>query len=132
MKEKAEAQLSDLRKAEVNNRHNFEMLKQSLEDQSAADSKDLQEEKAAKASATEAQATAQGDLEVTTKDLANSKQQLATAHATCMQVATDHEATVAGRKEELGAIAQAQKVLQEKKIRCSVPDLFVLAVEIAK
>ena len=32
MKEKAEGQLSDLRKAESASRHNFEMLKQSLED----------------------------------------------------------------------------------------------------
>ena len=87
MKEKAEAQLSELRKAEVNNRP--------------------------KACATEAKATAQCDLEVTTKDLTNSKQQLATAHSTCLQVATDHEAIVAGRKEELSAIAQTQKILQD-------------------
>ena len=33
MKEKAEGQLSDIRKAESSSRHNFEMLKQSLEDQ---------------------------------------------------------------------------------------------------
>ena len=31
--EKAEAQLSDLRKQEVDARHNYEMLKQSLEDE---------------------------------------------------------------------------------------------------
>ena len=33
LKEKAEGQLSDLRKAESNTKHNFQMLKQSLEDQ---------------------------------------------------------------------------------------------------
>merc|ERR1719254_106684 len=65
MKEKAESQLSDLRKAEVNNKHNFDMLKQSLDDQAAADSKDLKDEKAAKASATEAKAVAAGDLDMT-------------------------------------------------------------------
>jgi len=113
MKEKAEGQLSDLRKAETNNKHNFEMLKQSLEDQSAADTKDMNDEKAAKASASEAKATAESDLEMTSKDLASSKQQLATAHASCAQVAADHEATVAARKEELAVIAQARQVLQE-------------------
>merc|ERR1719497_84655 len=113
LKEKAEGQLSDLRKAEVNTRHNFEMLKQSLEDQAAADSKDMSDEKAARASASESKATAEGDLDMTAKSLAASQQQLATARATCMQVAADHEATVAGRKEELAAIAQAQKILQE-------------------
>merc|ERR1719416_340806 len=113
LKEKAETQLSDLRKAETNTRHNFEMLKQSLEDQITADNKDMADEKAAKASAGEEKATAEGDLQVTTKELASSKEQLATAQASCVQVAADHEATVAARKEELAVIAQAQKILQE-------------------
>merc|ERR1719220_2769960 len=106
-------QLRALRKAETNSRHNFQMLKQSLEDQSAADTKDLEDEKAEKAAAAEAQATAKSDLDVTSKELANSKQQLATAHSTCLQVAADHEATVAARNEELSVIAEATKMLQE-------------------
>merc|ERR1719323_3062125 len=112
LKEKADEQLASLRKAEVNSRHNFEMLRQSLEDQSAADTKDMEDEKAGKASAAEAQATAKGDLDVTNKELASAKQQLATAQATCLQVSADHEATVAGRKEELSVIAEATKILQ--------------------
>lgn len=43
---------------------------------------------------------------MTAKELASSKQQLATAHSSCMQVAADHEATVASRKEELKVIAE--------------------------
>jgi len=113
LKEKAETQLSDLRKAEVNTRHNFEMLKQSLEDQLATDNQDMKDEKAARAGAGEAKATAEGDLEVTTKELASSRQQLATAQSSCVQVASDHEATVAARKEELAVIAQAQKILTD-------------------
>mmetsp|Transcript_55691 Transcript_55691/g.145246 ORF Transcript_55691/g.145246 Transcript_55691/m.145246 type:complete len:703 (+) Transcript_55691:66-2174(+) len=113
MKDKAEAQLSELRKAEVNAKHNYEMLKQSLEDQVAADSKDMGEEKSGKAAAEEAKATAESDLETTNKDLANSKEQLATAHSSCMQTAADHEATVASRAEELKAIAEAKKILEE-------------------
>merc|ERR1719414_2554215 len=100
LKEKAEGQLSDLRKAESNNKHNFQMLKQSLEDQSAADTKDMEDEKAGKASATEAQVAASADLDATSKSLASSKDQLATAQSTCLSVAADHEATVAARKEE--------------------------------
>merc|ERR1719189_3161556 len=38
---------------------------------------------------------------------------LATASATCMQVAADHEATVKSRNEELKAIATATKILKE-------------------
>merc|ERR1719296_220571 len=113
LKEEAETELSDLRKAEVNTRHNFEMLKQSLEDQAAADTKDMDDEKAGKAAAAEAKATAEGDLEVTNKELASSKEQLATAQASCVQVAADHETTTAARKEELAVVAQARKILED-------------------
>jgi len=62
MKEHAEASLSDLRYEETNSKHNFGMLKQSLEDQMAADTKDMEDERAAKAEAGEGKATATGDL----------------------------------------------------------------------
>jgi len=113
MKEKAEGQLSELRKSEVTAAHNFDMLKSGLEAQGGADSKDLKEEKSAKAGAEEAKASAQGDLDTAVKELASSEQQLATAHSTCIKTAADHEATVAARTEELKVIAQAKKILQE-------------------
>jgi hypothetical protein len=113
MKDKAETQLSDLRKAEVNTKHNFEMLKQSLEDQLSADTKDLSDEKVNKARSEESKAAAQGDLDVTVKSLESSKKMLATSRSSCLTVAADHEATVAGRKEELAAIEQAKKVLAD-------------------
>merc|ERR1719195_1016662 len=109
MKEKAEAELSDLRKVETNSQHNYDMLKQSLQDQMAADTKDMEDEKAGKAEAEEGKATAEGDLEETAKMLKNTKDDLDTASSTCMQTAADHEATVNARKEELKAIAAARK-----------------------
>jgi len=113
MKEKAESSLSDLRKEETNSKHNFGMLKQSLEDQMSFDTKDMEDEKAAKAEAAEGKATAEGDLGETVKLLKNTKDELATASSTCMQVAADHEATVKSRNEELKAIATATKILKE-------------------
>jgi len=113
MKEKAEGQLADLRKAEVNAKHNFEMLKQSLTDQASADGKWLDEQKSAKAAAEEAKASAEGDLERTVETLANSKQGLETAKASCMSTAADHEATCAARVEELKVIDEAVKILKE-------------------
>merc|ERR1719386_230316 len=67
LKEKAEGELSALRKAESNAAHNFAMLKQSLEDQMAADTKGLNEEKTSKAAAEEGKAGAEGDLAATIK-----------------------------------------------------------------
>merc|ERR1719171_1439172 len=113
LKEKAEAELADLRKAETNAQHNFDMLKQSLEDQGAFDKKNLAEEQEAKAAAEESKATAEGDLSSTVKDLANAKESLATAQQTCMQVAADHAATIKGREEELKVLAEAKKILVE-------------------
>jgi hypothetical protein len=113
LKEKAEEELANLRKAETNTKHNFEMLKQSLEDSIAADTKAKDEASAAKSAAEEAKATAEGDLDMTEKALDDAKTALAEANADCIQVAADHQATVTGRTEELTALAQAMKVLKE-------------------
>jgi len=113
MKEKAEGQLNDLRKAESTAQHNFNMLKQSLEDSIENDTKDMDEEKSLKAASEEQQATAEGDLAETVKELAKDRESLKTATTTCMSVAADHEATVKSRTEELNAIATAEKILKE-------------------
>merc|ERR1719272_2675014 len=113
MKEKAEGQLADLRKAESTTKHNYNMLKQSLDDEIEADSADMNKEKSLKASSEESKAVAEGDLAETVKGLAEDKKALATASSTCMTVAADHEATVTARNEELNAIATAKKILSE-------------------
>jgi len=113
MKDKAEGELSDLRKAESNTAHNFNMLKQSLEDQISADTKSMEELKAQKSSAEEEKATAEGDLSVASKALAAAQEELATLHSDCLTTAADYEATVTARKEELGVIAKAKKILEE-------------------
>merc|ERR1719453_2754233 len=113
LKEKAEAELAEARKTESNAAHNYAMMKQSLEDQIAADTKDMNEEKAAKEAAEEGKATAEGDLATTVKELAGAEGELQTANTDCMTTAADHEATVAARNEELKVIATAEKILKE-------------------
>merc|ERR1719498_993913 len=113
LKEKAEGELSDARKAESNAKHNYNMMKQSLEDQMANDNKDLDGEKAAKANAQEEKAAAEGDLATTIKELKTAQEGLATANSNCMTTAADHEATVAARNEELKVIATAEKILKD-------------------
>jgi len=113
LKEKAEGELADARKAESKAKHNYAMLKQSLDDKTAADNKDLEEQKSGVASAKESQAVSSGDLSVTAKALMDAGVSLKTAKKDCMQSASDHEATVAARDEELKVIAQAKKILEE-------------------
>jgi len=113
MKEKADSQLAELRKVEETAKHNYDMLKQSLESQISADKKDMKEAKTGKAEAEEQKAEAEGDLEVTTKELTNAKDTLATSRSSCMKVGADHEMTVKARTEELKVIAEAKKILME-------------------
>jgi chromosome segregation ATPase len=113
LKEKAEGELAAARKTESSAKHNFEMMKQSLEDQMAADTRDLDEQKAGKEAAEEGKATAEGDLASTVKALKESEEALALAHNDCMTTAADHEATVAARNEELKVIATAEKILKD-------------------
>merc|ERR1719426_548109 len=88
-------------------------MRQSLEDQMAADTKDLNEEKSNKAGAEEGKATAEGDLATTVKELKAAEDELQTANTDCMTTAADHEATVAARNEELKVIATAEKILKD-------------------
>merc|ERR1712003_416363 len=67
--EKAEGQLAELRNKETAALHEFEMLKQSLQDKIKYETKELDEAKTGIAASNEKKATAEGDLEVTTKNL---------------------------------------------------------------
>jgi hypothetical protein len=109
MKEKAEEDLSELRKAENNLKHNYDMLKVSLEDSIKAAQHEMDEAKKDMAEAKETKSVAEGELVVTEKDLADGKSALGLVHEDCMQKASDHELTVKGRKEELAAIGKAKK-----------------------
>jgi len=111
--EKAETQLSDARKKETTNKHNFEMLKQSLEDEIKFADKDMSEAKGSLGASGEKKAKAAGDLEVTSKDLGEDVTTKADLHQQCMTKAEDFEAETKSRGEELKALAEAKKVISE-------------------
>jgi len=113
LKAKAEKELSDLRKAESNTKHNFNMLKQSLEDESAYSTKEKKEEQDFKAETEETQATATADLATTSKLLAKTESNLKTTQEDCMKTAADHEASTIARAEELKVVAEAKKIIQD-------------------
>merc|ERR550532_3435491 len=113
LEEAAEGQLSDARKKETSSKNNFEMLKQSLEDEIANANKDLDGAKKSLAASGEAKATAQGDLTVTSKALATDTATLDDLHKDCLTKAQDFEAETKSRTEELKALAEAKKILKE-------------------
>jgi len=113
LKAKAEEQLADLRKAESNAKQNYALLRQSLEDQAAYDTKEMNEEKAFKSETDEGKATASGELKATATLLADTQASLSSVQAGCMQLASDHDASVASRTAELKTLAEATKILTE-------------------
>mmetsp|Transcript_6008 Transcript_6008/g.13933 ORF Transcript_6008/g.13933 Transcript_6008/m.13933 type:complete len:692 (-) Transcript_6008:116-2191(-) len=111
--DKAEAQLASARKEETTSLHNFEMTKQSLEDEIRFATKDLEEAKKNLAIASETKASATGDLETTSKELSTDTESKEKLHHDCMSRATDFETETKSRAEELKALAEAKKVIKE-------------------
>merc|ERR1719382_159457 len=80
----------------------------------------------------EAKATAEGELSVTSADLAEDEKTLATLHADCMKGAEDFEAETKSRGEELKALATAKKVIVEATAGAADQSYSFLQVSRAK
>eukprot|EP00929_Paragymnodinium_shiwhaense_P063422 TRINITY_DN3167_c1_g1_i1.p2 TRINITY_DN3167_c1_g1~~TRINITY_DN3167_c1_g1_i1.p2 ORF type:complete len:672 (+),score=255.20 TRINITY_DN3167_c1_g1_i1:67-2082(+) len=113
MQSKAEAQLEESRKKESQALHNFKMVKQSLDDEIKFATKDSDAAKKEMAASSEKKAVAQGDLDITTKDLIADKKGLGDTHRSCMNKAEEFETATRSRTEELKALATAKKIIAE-------------------
>merc|ERR1719444_508471 len=111
--EKAEGQLDKARKAESTSKQNYQMLKQSLTDEINFASKDMDKAKKNLAASQEGKATASGDLEATSKDLAEDIATKDGLHQECMDGAEEFELSTKSRGEELNALATAKKIIVE-------------------
>jgi hypothetical protein len=106
-------QLDAATKAETTNKNNFDMLKQSLTDEIKYANEDKAKSEKELAESGEIKAAAEGDLEVTSKALAEDIAALASLHSDCMTKAQDFEAETTSRGEELKALAMAKKAVVE-------------------
>merc|ERR1719420_611859 len=113
MKEKAETELHDARTVETKALHEFSMVKQGLEDEIAADKKDLSNAKTAKADAEETKGTASGALAETVDSLKKLNEYYETISTDCMMTATNVELSKKSRAEELAVIAEAKQIVQD-------------------
>merc|ERR1711957_658683 len=110
---KAEDQLAEARKEEATSRNNFDLLKQSLQDEIKFSNQDLEKSKKHRAENEEKKAVAEGDFTATSKDRAEDKKSLAELHHDCMTRASSYEDETKSRGEELEALAQAKKIIKE-------------------
>merc|ERR1719161_3225152 len=109
----AQGQLDEARKKEMDNQHNYDVMKLELDDAIKFGKKELDKTQKNKAAAGETQATAEGDLAVVSKSLAEDIKQLADTHHDCMTKAQDFELEMKSRAEELKALAEAKKIISE-------------------
>merc|ERR1719207_462053 len=114
MKEKAMAMKNEGEKSEMKAQHSFEMLAASIKGELAADTKELNAAKATKAASSEVKATAEADLAMTEKMLAEGKTYLADLSQDCQTKAADWEVSTKARAEELQALSDALKIIKEK------------------
>mmetsp|Transcript_119754 Transcript_119754/g.344129 ORF Transcript_119754/g.344129 Transcript_119754/m.344129 type:complete len:696 (-) Transcript_119754:123-2210(-) len=112
--DKAKEQLENARTKEVNAKHAFQMLKQSLEDEVKYAKADLDNAKKGLAIQADAKASAEGDLAATTKELNADMETQRTLKQDCFTKSKDYEAEVQSRDEELQALAQAKKIISEQ------------------
>merc|ERR1712238_385717 len=95
--------------------NNFQMLRESLQDQVSYGDKELDEAKAGIAASSETKATATGDLAVTSKELAADVKTKATLHHDCMTRAEIFEAVrlirdIAGKQKSTALTQLAAKM----------------------
>jgi cell division protein FtsL len=113
LSEKASTQLDGLRKAETSSLQTFQVLAQNLKDEIKNGNTDLAQAKKDLATSGSLKAEAEGDLSATSADLASDEDTKAELHADCMEKAETFEAEQKSRGEELKALAEAKKVLQD-------------------
>jgi len=111
--EKAQANLDTARNTETANIQAYEMLSQGLKDEVKFANKEKTEAAQSKSASEEKKATAEGDLEISSKDLAEDIKALAELHHNCMTKAEEYEEETKSRGEELKALATAKKIIVE-------------------
>merc|ERR1719310_736232 len=108
---KAEGELSDLRKKEMANAHEFKMLEGNLQAELSHSQEKLATATKTKAAAEEAQGTAEGNLAETEKTKAADEEYVANLKTECETSAKEWAARQASAKEEMAAIEKAKEIL---------------------
>jgi len=111
MQAKAEAELSDLRKKEMADAHEFKMLEQSLTGEISHTQDKLSAATKAKAAAEETLATSEGDLVATKKTKAADEEYSAGLKTECETAAKEWAARQESAKAEMAAIDKASEIL---------------------
>merc|ERR1719478_531630 len=111
MQAKAEGELSDLRKKEMADAHEFKMLEQSLSGEISHSKDKLSAATKAKAAAEETQSTSEGDLVATKKTKAADEEYSTTLKTECETASKEWADRQESAKAEMAAIDKASEIL---------------------
>lgn len=113
MQGKVEAELSALRKKEMEEVHSFKMIEQNLLSEIGNSKEKLAADTAAKSAAAEAQSKAEGELVEVEKTKAADQEYAKTLRTDCETKANEWEAKEKSAKEEMGALEKAKTILAD-------------------
>jgi chromosome segregation ATPase len=111
-KDKAEAELSDARKAEMEAKHSYEMIRQSLESEISTMKEKLADCQSQKSANEEAKGSAEGEMKETEKSKSVDSETLETLKSECQGKAVEWEERLKSAKGEMGALDKAKEILQ--------------------
>lgn len=112
MQSKAEATVSDLRKKEMNEAHNYDMLAQNLNDEIEHGKGKLSQAQLNKGVAQQELGEAKGNLVETEKSKASDEQYSATLKSECEAKAAEWSERQKAAREEMMAISKAKEILE--------------------
>jgi hypothetical protein len=113
MQGKVEAELSALRKKEMEDVHGFKMIEQNLLSEISNSKEKLAADSASKSAAAEAQSKAEGELVEVEKTKAADQDFAKTLRSDCETKANEWEAKEKSAKEEMGALNKAKEILAD-------------------
>jgi hypothetical protein len=111
MKDKAESALSNLRREEMQSKHAFELIKQSLTDSTAVLNREISESQIANSAAGEKLGKAQGNLETTGAAKKADEEYLSKLVAECKSKAVEWDERQVSARNEIAALDKGLEVL---------------------
>lgn len=109
--EKAQEQLDELRKTEVQNKGNYEIFQQAVSDKKKTAEKEMEKAKKDNAEFGEKRATSESNLAVVQADISDDEKHLQDLQHECMTKATDFAEETRSRDEEIKALVTAKEAL---------------------
>jgi len=114
LQDKAKAELNSLRKKENESRSNYQLLRQSLDDEIKFAKEEIKKLKATQAEESSDKASNEKDLKEATTNLAEDTKELKELAMECRRKMEDYKLESKDRADELTALATAKKALIEK------------------